>query len=89
MRGDQAIGAPDLACFFSKSHAPQSVHIFKPAFSQNNMSALHFFFRFGRTVLVGAPNLAMANSPKDLGLLAGTFLVGLGALEMMLHAFGL
>jgi hypothetical protein len=34
-------------------------------------------------------NLTMANSPKDLGLLAGTFLVGLGALEMMLHAFGL
>ena len=53
------------------------------------MSALHFFFRFGPTVLVGAPSLAMANSPKDLGLLAGTFLVGLGALEMMLHAFGL
>ncbi len=53
------------------------------------MSALHFFFRFGRAVLVGAPSLAMANSPKDLGLLAGTFLVGLGALEMMLYAFGL
>jgi hypothetical protein len=34
-------------------------------------------------------NLTMANSPKDLGLLAGTFLVGLGALEMMMHAFGL
>ena len=53
------------------------------------MSVLYFFFRFDPTVLVGAPNLAMANSPKDLGLLAGTFLVGLGALEMMLHAFGL
>jgi hypothetical protein len=53
------------------------------------MSALYFFFRFAPAVLVGAPNLAMANSPKDLGLLAGTFLVGLGALEMMLHAFGL
>ena len=53
------------------------------------MSALYFFFRFGQTVLVGAPNRAMANSTKDLGLLAGTFLVGLGALEMMLHAFGL
>ena len=47
-----------------------------------------FFFRFGGTVLVGAPNLAMANSRKDLGLLAGTFLVGLGALEMVLYAFG-
>ena len=33
-------------------------------------------------------NLAMANSRKDLGLLAGTFLVGLGALEMVLYAFG-
>jgi hypothetical protein len=53
------------------------------------MPALHFFFRFDPTVLIGAPSLAMANSPKDLGLLAGTFLVGLGALEMMLHAFGL
>ena len=30
----------------------------------------------------------MANSPMDLGLLAGTFLVGLGAIEMVLYAFG-
>ena len=44
-----------------------------------------FIFSLG---LVGAPNLAMANSRKDLGLLAGTFLVGLGALEMVLYAFG-
>jgi hypothetical protein len=86
---DQAIGAPGLVCCFSKSPAPQSIHISKSALSRNNMSALHFFFRFDPTVLVGAPNLAMANSPKDLGLLAGTFLVGLGALEMVLHAFGL
>ena len=83
------MGTPDLVCCFSKSPVPQWVHIFKPALSRNNMSALYFFFRFAQAVLVGAPNLAMANSPKDLGLLAGTFLVGLGALEMMLHAFGL
>ena len=89
MRGDQARGKPGLVCCLLKSPAPQSVHIFKPALSRNNMSALYFFFRFAQAVLVGAPNLAMANSPKDLGLLAGTFLVGLGALEMMLHAFGL
>ena len=44
-----------------------------------------FTFSLG---LVGVPNLAMANSRKDLGLLAGTFLVGLGALEMVLYAFG-
>ena len=44
-----------------------------------------FIFSLG---LAGAPNLAMANSRKDLGLLAGTFLVGLGALEMVLYAFG-
>jgi hypothetical protein len=49
-----------------------------------------FIFSLGlvEQFLVGAPNLAMANSRKDLGLLAGTFLVGLGALEMVLYAFG-
>ena len=52
------------------------------------MSSLYFFFRFGGTVLVGAPNHAMTNSRKDLGLVAGTFLVGLGVLEMVLYAFG-
>ena len=89
MRGDQALEAPELVFCFSKSPAPQLVHILKSALSRNNMPDLHFFFRFAPTDLVGAPSLAMANSPKDLGLLAGTFLVGLGALEMMLHAFGL
>ena len=71
-----------------KSHATHSVYISEWGLSRNNMSSLYFFFRFGGTVLVGAPNLAMANSRKDLGLLAGTFLVGLGALEMVLYAFG-
>ena len=66
----------------------QSVYISEWGLSRNNMSSLYFFFRFGGTVLVGAPNLAMANSRKDLGLMAGTFLVGLGALEMVLYAFG-
>jgi hypothetical protein len=49
-----------------------------------------FIFSLGlvEEFLDGAPNLAMANSRKDLGLLAGTFLVGLGALEMVLYAFG-
>jgi hypothetical protein len=56
---------------------------------QTTCSTFIFPLDLIRTDLVGAPNLAMANSRKELGLLAGTFLVGLGALEMVLHVFGL
>ena len=50
------------------------------------MLFLKIFFRF--VVSRSAVSL-MANSPKELGLLAGAFLVGLGALEVTLYAFGL
>ena len=30
----------------------------------------------------------VANTPRELGLLAGAFLVGLGTLEVVLHASG-
>ena len=52
------------------------------------MFSLPIFFRFGLAFLVGATVVSVANSKKDFALLAGTFLVGLGTLEAVLHAFG-
>ena len=39
------------------------------------------FYRFCLLAIVGATVASVANSKKDLALLAGTFLLGLGALE--------
>jgi hypothetical protein len=36
----------------------------------------------------GATVVSVANSKKDFALLAGTFLVGLSALEAVMHVFG-
>ena len=41
-------------------------------------------FRFFEALLVGSALLQMAQSRKELALLGGTFLVGLGALEVCL-----
>ena len=72
-----------LACISSKALRRSRFTSLNGACHETTCSV--FIFSLG---LVGAPNLAMANSRKDLGLLAGTFLVGLGALEMVLYAFG-
>jgi len=45
------------------------------------MLGLPIFFRFFLLTVVGATVASVANSKKDLALLAGTFLLGLGALE--------
>ena len=52
------------------------------------MLELPVLFRIGAELLVGASVLSVANSRKELALLAGTFLVGLSTLELMLHAGG-
>ena len=45
-------------------------------------------FRFFEALLVGSALLQMAQSRKELALLGGTFLVGLGALEVCLRFGG-
>jgi len=51
------------------------------------MSALHFPFRFCIELIIGVGVVSMASSKKDLGLLAGSFLFGLGLLEMAIRVF--
>ena len=54
-----------------------------------SMPRLPVFFRFTGELLVGASVLSVANTKKELGLLAGTFLIGLATLEAVLSAMGL
>jgi hypothetical protein len=50
---------------------------------------LSVLFGFSGELLVGASFLSVANTKKELGLLAGTFLIGLATLEAALSAMGL
>ena len=52
------------------------------------MAALPISFRFLGALIVGASVLSVANSKRELGLLTGTFLIGLSALEIALHVAG-
>ena len=45
-------------------------------------------FRFFGALLVGSALLPMAQNPKEFALLGGTFLLGLGALELALRVGG-
>ena len=53
------------------------------------MLGLPILFRFCLLVFVGATVVSVANSKKDFALLAGTILLGLGALEAVLAFFGI
>ena len=53
------------------------------------MLGLPILFRFSLLVFAGATVAAVANSRKDFALLAGIFLLGLGALEAVLAFFGI
>ena len=52
------------------------------------MLGLPIFFRFMLMAFAGTIVATMARSKKDFALLAGTFLLGLGALEAVLNFFG-
>ena len=52
------------------------------------MLGLPILFRFFLLAFAGATVATVANSRKDFALLAGTFLLGLGALEAVLAFFG-
>ncbi len=55
---------------------------------QADMATLPISFRFLGALIVGASVLSVANSKRELGLLTGTFLIGLSALEIALHVAG-
>ena len=52
------------------------------------MLGLQIPFRFFEALLVGSALMSMAQNPKELILLGGTFLLGLGALEAALRFGG-
>ena len=52
------------------------------------MLGFPILFRFALLAFVGATVASVANSKKDFALLAGVFLLGLGALEAVLAFFG-
>ena len=52
------------------------------------MLELQVTFRFFGALLVGSALMSMAQNPKEFVLLGGTFLLGLGALELALKFGG-
>ena len=52
------------------------------------MLELRIAFRFFGALLVGSALLPMAQSPKELALLGGNFLLGLAALELAFRVGG-
>ena len=52
------------------------------------MLELQIPFRFLGLLLVGSALLPMAQNPKELALLGGTFVLGLGALELAFRVGG-
>ena len=53
-----------------------------------DIESLPISFRFVGAIVVVASAFIVANSKKELGLLAGTFLFGLGVLEIALQVAG-
>ncbi len=53
------------------------------------MSSLQIPFRFVMALILGSALFPMAQTTKDAVLLGGTFLVGLGAIEVVLRFGGL
>ena len=62
------------------------LHLSSANVTQLNVSA-SFSLRFCIELIVGVGVVSMASSKKDLGLLAGSFLFGLGLLEMAIRVF--
>ena len=53
-----------------------------------DIDLLPISFRFVGAIVVACSALLVASSKKELGLLAGTFLFGLGVLEVALQVAG-
>ena len=52
------------------------------------MLGLQVYFRFVGEILKGFPLISMVQTPKEIALLGGSFLIGLGALEVCLRFGG-
>mgnify|MGYP005626101035 CR=1 FL=1 len=52
------------------------------------MLELQICFRFPREIRVGSALTPMVQTPKEMALLGGSFLIGLGALEVCLRFGG-
>ena len=52
------------------------------------MLELQVCFRFIREILKGSALISMVQTPKEIALLGGSFLIGLGALEVCLRFGG-
>ena len=70
------------------STAPQRVYITHLGTTQISILGPPILFRVFLLAFVGATVATVANSRKDFALLAGTFLLGLGALEAVLTLVG-
>ena len=68
--------------------APQRIYITTWRCTSSAMFDIPILFRFVLLAFVGASVVSVANSKNDFALLAGTFLIGLGALEAVLVFFG-
>ena len=68
--------------------ATQTVYITHSGTSRNAMLGFPIVFRFFLMAFAGAIVATVANCRKDFALLAGAFLVGLGALEAVINFFG-
>ena len=64
------------------------LHSSLPKSLQIDIGLLPISFRFVGAIVVVASSLIVASSKKELGLLAGTFLFGLGVLEIALQVAG-
>ncbi len=52
------------------------------------MLELQIYFRFTGEILKGSSLISMVQTPKEIALLGGSFLIGLGALEVCLRFGG-
>ena len=65
-----------------------SLHVSLQKSLSFDIDSLPISFRFVGAIVVVASAFIVANSKKELGLLAGTFLFGLGVLEIALQVAG-
>ena len=52
------------------------------------MLGLQIYFRFHKEICVGSALIPMVQTPKEIAFLGGSFLIGLGALEVCLRFGG-
>ena len=61
---------------------------FTAKLQSTDMLELQIYFRFAEEILKGSSLISMIQTPKEIALLGGSFLIGLGALEVCLRFGG-